>query len=261
MLIFNRIKIFKSVIIGKNVKIHPFVVIYPNVVIEDNVEIFSGSIIGKLPKGANALSRKININSYKKVIIGNGSVLSPNSVIYTDVLIGSGTLIGDGASIREQVRIGNNCIISRYVTINYNTIIGNDTKIMDNSHITGNMIIGNNVFISVNVSSVNDNNIGRISYDENVIKGPSIEDYVSIGAGAILLPNVILKKGSIIGPWSMIVVSEYRFKLGNLLELVIGRLIKKIGKNEFLFNKRIFLWKKFRIVIEYLLDNPKKLNM
>jgi len=200
----KNIKIHKNVSIGKNVKIHPFVVIYPNVIIEDDVEIFSGSVIGRLPRGAKAISRTNITKDYKKVLIGQGSVISPHSVIYTDVSIGRGTLIGDGASIREQVRIGDNCIISRYVTINYNTTIGNNTKIMDNSHITGNMTIGNNVFISVQVSTVNDNNIGKSGYDEDNIKGPIIEDYVAIGAGAIILPEVTIGKNSIIGAGTII---------------------------------------------------------
>jgi acetyltransferase-like isoleucine patch superfamily enzyme len=173
-------------------------------VIEDDVEIFSGCVIGRLPKGANAISRKNITNVYKKVLIGKGSVVSPNAIIYTDVLIGKGTLIGDGASIREQVRIGDNCIISRCVTINYNTTIGDNTKIMDNSHITGNMKIGNNVFISCLVSTVNDNYLGKINFEEDFIKGAIIEDDVSIGAGAIILPNIVIGKSSIIGAGSIV---------------------------------------------------------
>lgn len=199
----NTVKILGEVRIGKNVIIHDFVTLYPGVTIEDNVEIMEGAIIGRLPKGAKAIARKV-IENYGKVLIGEGSVVSPNAVIYTDVIIGKGTLIGDSASIREQCRIGDNCIISRCVTVNYNTKIGDRTKIMDNTHITGNMTIGNNVFISVLVATTNDNNIGLKGYDESKVIGPTIEDNVAIGAAANILPSVKIGKGSIVGAGAVV---------------------------------------------------------
>ena len=60
--------ISKNVKIGNNVVIHPFVSIYPNVTIQDNVEIFPGAVIGKLPKGANALSRNNITKDYTKIV-------------------------------------------------------------------------------------------------------------------------------------------------------------------------------------------------
>lgn len=195
--------IYDNVKIGNNVIIKDFVVVYPGVIIEDNVEIMEGAVIGRIPKGAKAVARK-TIEEYKTVFIGEGSVVSPHAVIYTDVRIGKGTLIGDGASIREQCEIGEQCIVSRLVSINYNTKIGNRTKIMDNSHITGNMVIGNNVFISVLVSTTNDNNIGSKGYNESFVKGPIIEDNVLVGAGANLLPGVRIGQGSIIGAGTLV---------------------------------------------------------
>jgi acetyltransferase-like isoleucine patch superfamily enzyme len=187
----------ENVIIGNDVIIHPNVVIEPGVVIGDNVEVFPGAYIGKEPKGAGAIARPIQFDQV--VEIGDNCSIGPNAVLYYDVKIGNNTLIGDGASIREQVRIGHHCLISRYVTINYNSSIGNFTKIMDMAHITGNVSIGDNVFISIMVSSANDNILIERTYDEEKIEGPLIEDDVSIGAGAILLPGVRIGKGSFIG--------------------------------------------------------------
>lgn len=195
--------IYEGVKIGKNVTIKDFVVIHSGVIIEDNVEIMEGSIIGRIPKGAGATSRN-TYSEYKTVIIGNGTVISPNCIIYTDVKIGKNTLIGDGATIREQCEIGEKCIISRLVSVNYNTKIGNRTKIMDNTHITGNMIIGNNVFISVLVATTNDNNIGTKGYSDDRVIGPIIEDNVLIGAGANILPGVRVGEGSIVGAGALV---------------------------------------------------------
>ncbi|MFC1782476.1 DapH/DapD/GlmU-related protein [Planctomycetota bacterium] len=188
--------------IGDNVVIHPHTVINEDVIIGDGVEIFPGAVIGKEPKGAGTLARAPKYE--KKLIIGSNCSIGPHVILFYDVVIGENTLLGDGASIREQCRIGSHCIISRYVTINYNTRIGDRTKIMDLTHVTGNCFIGNDVFISTIVGMTNDNLIGLGGYDEQRIKGPTIEDGAVIGAGATLLPGVVIGKKAMVGAGSVL---------------------------------------------------------
>lgn len=183
--------------IGNHVCIHPHVVINAGVIVGDGVEIFPGAFIGKPPKGAGATARPISYDP--RVEIGADCSIGPHAVIFYDVIIGHNTLLGDGASLREQVRVGHHCLISRYVTINYNTTIGDHTRIMDMTHITGNCRIGNNVFISVLVSSTNDNVVVSRNYDEEQIIGPQVEDDATIGAGACLLPGVRIGRGAFVG--------------------------------------------------------------
>jgi acetyltransferase-like isoleucine patch superfamily enzyme len=192
----------KNVTLGDNVIIHPNVVIEEGIHIGEGSELFPGTYIGKTPKGAGATLRAITFD--KIIKIGSNCAIGPNAVIFYEVEIGNNTLIGDGASIREKVKIGNRCLISRYVTINYNSIIGNDTKIMDLTHITGNCIIGNNVFISIHVSTVNDNVVINRKYSDQSITGPRIEDDSTIGANAIILPGIIIGKGAMVGAGSIV---------------------------------------------------------
>lgn len=201
--IASTVKILGDVSIEQNVILHDFVTIYPNVILKDSVEVFEGAVIGKPPKGTSALARKV-VPELKTTTIGRGCVISPHAVIYTDVEIGEETLIGDNASIREQCRIGKNCIIGRNISINYRTLIGDFTKIMANTVITGNMQIGSHVFISCLVSTSNDNNLGVKGYDVSFVKGPIIEDYVAIGAGANILPGVRIGIGSIVGAGAVV---------------------------------------------------------
>jgi acetyltransferase-like isoleucine patch superfamily enzyme len=204
----NNVTIMEHAIIRKNVIIDDNVIIHPNVIIEEGchicegTELFPGTYIGKIPKGAGATARPITFD--KKIVIGSNCSVGPNAIIYYDVEIGNNTLIGDGASIREKVKVGNYCIISRYVTINYNSKIGNNTRIMDLTHITGNCSIGNNVFISIHVSTLNDNVVVNREYDEFKIIGPIIDDNSTIGANAIILPGVNIGKGSMVGAGSVV---------------------------------------------------------
>ncbi len=192
----------KGSIIGDNVIIHPHVVIEAGVTIADNVEIFPGTILGKPPRGAGATARPIQ---YRPMItIGGDCALGPNAVVYYDVEIGHNTLLGDGASLREQVKVGHHSLISRYVTINYHSIIGDHTRVMDLTHITGNCTVGSNVFISIHVSTVNDNIVVDRIYEEGRISGPQIADDVTIGAGAILLPGIHIGRGGFVGAGALV---------------------------------------------------------
>jgi acetyltransferase-like isoleucine patch superfamily enzyme len=202
VIIMENAIIRKGVTIGNNVIIHPNVIIEEGCQICDGTEIFPGTFIGKIPKGAGATARPITFN--KTVLIGENCSVGPNAVIFYDVKIGNNTLIGDGASLREKVQVGNFCIVSRYVTVNYNTKIGNNTRIMDLTHITGNCFVGNNVFISIHVSTVNDNVVIGREYDEALIVGPTFQDNCTIGAGAIILPGVTISKGSMVGSGSVV---------------------------------------------------------
>jgi len=188
--------------LGNNVVIHPYVVIESGVILGDNVEVFPGAYVGKVPKGAGVLARTPRFEPF--VQIGANCSIGPHVVIYYDIKIGENTLIGDGASIRELCRIGSRCVVGRHVTLNYNTSVGDDIKIMDHSWLAGNMRVGNRVFISGGVLTANDNMMGKHGYQEERIVGPSICDDAVIGAGAILLPGVVIGEEAIVGAGAVV---------------------------------------------------------
>ncbi len=195
--------IHDDVEIEEGVIIHDYVVIYPGTKICKGTEIFDHCVLGKLPTSPGITSRTLK-TKYETLVIGENCVLCPGVTLYAGTVLGHNNLLGDYCSIREDCKVGNNCIISRNVSVNYNTVIGNDTKIMDNSHITGNMRIGNHVFISVLVSTTNDNTMGREEYNPDHVYGATIEDDVTIGAGANILPHVTVGRNAIVGAGALV---------------------------------------------------------
>lgn len=201
--IANTVVIHDNVVIEDDVIIHDFVVLYPGTILRKGAEIYDHCTIGKLPTTPGSTAKTYS-SEYGVTEIGEQSILCPGVVIYTGTKIGHNTLLGDNCSIREKCVIGDFDIISRNVSVNYETEIGSYTKIMDNAHITGNMKIGDHVFISVLVASTNDNSMGREDNAVEHLSGPVVEDYVTIGAGASLLPGVIVGKNSIVGASALV---------------------------------------------------------
>ncbi len=225
--ISNTAHIYDNVVIEDGVVIHDYVVIYPGTIVKAGAEIYDHCTIGKIPTSTGSTAKTYS-DDYGTTVIGNNCILCPNVVIYTGTKIGNNTLIGDNCSIRENCVIGDFDIISRNVTVNYETTIGSHTKIMDNTHITGNMTIGNNVFISVCVSSTNDNSMGRDSNATEKLQGPIISDYATIGASASLLPGVHIGKNAIVGSAALVTkdVPENKVVMG-----IPAKVVRDVNQN------------------------------
>lgn len=110
--------------------------------------------------------------------------------IYGDPEIGHGTTIGSYVEIGPDVRIGNNCKIQSYVSI------------------PSGVTIGNEVFIGPKVTFTNDKH--PPSYGQEW-EETLVEDRVSIGAGAVILPGVVLAKGTKVGAGAVVVKSTEAF--------------------------------------------------
>lgn len=187
--------------IGLNTEIRDFAIVYENAELGDRVLVGEHSVVGRVPTISSMMRKEI---SHKlNTVILDDTILCANVIVYSNVCIGTGCLIGDNSSIFTDVMIGDHVLISRNITINSEVVIGNNTRIMDNSHITGRVKIGSNVFISAGVVMANDNFFGKLGYSKEM-SGPVIEDFVSVGLGAMLLPNVHIGRGSIIASGSVV---------------------------------------------------------
>jgi len=188
--------------ISSSAQILDFAIIYETATIMDNVIIGEHNVIGKVPTPTSEIKKKLDLSALA-TIINESTKLCSNVTVYSNVTVGENCLLGDNVSIFTDVTIGDNVIISRNVTINSETIVGNNSRIMDGSHVTGRSTIGNNVFISTGVFMANDNLFGKKGFNEDS-KGPCIEDFVSIGVGVVLLPNIRIGRGSVIAAGSVV---------------------------------------------------------
>jgi acetyltransferase-like isoleucine patch superfamily enzyme len=130
-----------------------------------------------------------------------------------------------GAAIMSGTRIGARCSIGRHSEIGRDCVIGEGTRIGFNVFLPNHTHIGRGVFIGPGVLFTDDkypraNNPG---YRREPV---TVEDDVSIGAGAVLLPGVTLGQGCQVGAGAVVTrdVESWTRVAGNPARLVIPRL-------------------------------------
>jgi acetyltransferase-like isoleucine patch superfamily enzyme len=148
-------------------------------------------------------------------IIGDNVRIRSGSVIYAGCIIGDNCHIGHNVVLREFTRLGHDTSLGSGVVCEGYTFIGDYTTIHSQTHLTAKMSIGDYVFIGPNVITMNDK---RIRYYRSNIKdsedqGAIIADGVAIGGGAIILPQVRIDMGCIIGAGTLVTKDCDRFRL------------------------------------------------
>jgi acetyltransferase-like isoleucine patch superfamily enzyme len=224
--------------LNRNIVVYEPIEVGKDLVIEDFV------VLGKPPIRTKT--------SKMRLIIGDSSVIRSGTIIYTGNIIGNNFQTGDNARIREKNRIGNN------VSIGAGSIIERDCVIMDNAKIHSGCfipeytIIKKNAWIGPGVIMTNVLHPPCPAFKKHApIKGkkcchgPTIEENAVIGAGAVILPAIVVGENSLVGAGSVITndVPPNCLAFGNP-----ARVIKKIEEIDcppgFYKRGEIYSWRK-----------------
>lgn len=182
-----------------------------------------------------ATLKKINSNkdfldSGKGANIGKNCVIRPNTHIYESVNISDNVRTGHNVLIRENTKIGKNVVIGTNSIIENNCKIGNNVSVQSNVYIPTNTTIKDFVFIGPNVCLTNDRYPVRI---KSKLTGPTIENGVSIGANATILPGIKIGKGSFVAAGALVTKNIRPWKLAVGMpakELDLPRKLLKLNK-------------------------------
>lgn len=117
--------------------------------------------------------------------------------------IGEGTRIWQFAVVLEGARIGTNCNICAQTFIESDVVLGDNVTVKCGVQLWNGLRVGNNVFIGPNVTFCNDKHpiSGNRGFD---CLQTIIEDDVSIGANATILPGIRLGKGCVVGAGAVV---------------------------------------------------------
>jgi acetyltransferase-like isoleucine patch superfamily enzyme len=139
--------------------------------------------------------------SYPGTTIGDNAILRTGTIIYCNVIIGHNFSSGHNVLIRENTTIGNNTAIGTSSVIEGTCTIGDDCRIQSMVFIPTHTEIGHNVFIGPHVVLTNDR---YPPTGKPELKGPVLENNVTIGANATILPFVRIGKDAAVAAGSVV---------------------------------------------------------
>jgi acetyltransferase-like isoleucine patch superfamily enzyme len=169
-------------------------VVYPNVELGEGAVIEEGAVVGRPPRDAQPGELVTRI--------GAGAVIRSGSVIYAGTVIGDGFQSGHNALIRESNVIGANCSVGTQAVLEPGNQIGDGTRIHSLcflEHVT----VGARCFLAPGVVFTDDPHPVCPRYLDCVL-GAVLEDDVSIGGNATILPGVRIGAGSLVGAGSVV---------------------------------------------------------
>lgn len=156
-------------------------------------------------------------------------MIHPTAEVSPSAQIGQGTKIWHHAQVRERGRIGTNCIIGKGVYIDFDVVVGNNVKIQNGALIYHGVAIEDGVFIGPQACLTNDK-FPRAITPEGQLKGGAdwevghivVRYGASIGAGAIILPNIVIGEFAMVGAGAVVTrdVTAHGLVIGNPAHLV-----------------------------------------
>ena len=123
-------------------------------------------------------------------------------MIYAGTTIGDGFNSGHGAMIREDNVIGDDCSVGSNAVLEPGNTIGNKTRIHSQCFLE-HVKLGDRVFLGPGVVFTDDPHPVCPRYLDCVL-GATVEDDVSIGGNATILPGVKIGAGSLIGAGAVV---------------------------------------------------------
>lgn len=148
------------------------------------------------------LGRDHDANETPETDIGDEAIIRSGTVIYGDVEIGDDFTTGHNVLVRENTSIGDNVLLGTNTVVDGACTIGSDVSVQTSAYIPRETEIGNAVFLGPAAVLTNDDYPVRT---DEALTGPTIEDHVSIGANATILPGVRVGRGSFVAAGSVVV--------------------------------------------------------
>ena len=164
-----------------------------------------------------------NINGCE---VGKDSIIRPGA-IYSTAKVGDNTRTGHNFLVRENTTVGNGCLIGTNVVIDNDCNIGNDCSFQTGAYIPTGTKIGNRVFLGPNASLTNDKNPLRTEYNPEPI---TVEDDVTVGSNATIMPGITIGKGAFIAGGAIVTKDVPAWHLAKGCPAVFSKLPDNLKK-------------------------------
>ena len=130
--------------------------------------------------------------------------INPTAIVDNNVRIGHMTYVWHFCHVERGARIGSHCSLGQNVYVGKDVKIGNNCRIQNNVFIPSGVTISDNVFIGPNVTFTNVKHPdARINQHDSYLK-TLVCDGASIGAGAVILPGIMLLEDCVVGAGAVV---------------------------------------------------------
>ncbi|MGQ3410656.1 DapH/DapD/GlmU-related protein [Natrinema sp. LN54] len=137
----------------------------------------------------------------RKPVIGADPTIRPGTIIYNDVVIGDRFDTGHFALVREGTEIGDDVLVGTNAVVDGTTTIGSSASLQTGAYVPAESTIGDHVFLGPHAVLTNDPYPLRRETD---LEGPVLEDHVSVGANATILPGVTVGRESFVAAGAVV---------------------------------------------------------
>jgi len=167
---------------------------HPSVVVGEGTVLEPGVVVGVPPRGkasGDLVTR-----------IGPGGWVRSGTVVYAGAVLGARLNTGHGAVIREDNVVGDDCSIGTHAVLEPGNRVGDGSRIHSRCFLE-NVTLGRRVFVGPGVVFTDDPHPACPRFRECVL-GATVEDDVSIGGNATILPGVRIGAGALVGAGSVV---------------------------------------------------------
>lgn len=158
------------------------------------------------------------------LVLAPGVVVRAFAVVYQGSTLGAGVHVGHGALVREGNVVGEGSSIGSGAHLEPGNRIGARTRIHSRGFLSSS-VLGDDVFVGPGALFIDDPHPPCPRYLD-CVKGPRVEDGASIGAGAVLLPGVVVGVRAVVGAGSVVTRSVAPG------DVVVGNPARPVGRRD-----------------------------
>ena len=134
-------------------------------------------------------------------ILGDRATVRSGSIVYADVEIGDDFTTGHDVLVREDTVVGDDVVVGTDTVIDGTTTVGSHVSLQTGVYVPPNTAIGDRVFLGPCAVLTNDRFPLR---QEEELVGPTLEDDVTVGANATILPGVTVGEGAFVAAGAVV---------------------------------------------------------
>jgi len=136
-------------------------------------------------------------------VIGARAVIRSHSVIYAGNVIGDDFQAGHGVLVREDNRIGNRVSIGSHSVVEHHVIIADGVRLHSGVFVPEYSVLESDCWLGPGVILTNAR-YPRSRGVKETLRGPRVGPRAKIGAGAMLLPGVVIGEDALVGAGAVV---------------------------------------------------------